>query len=236
MDLEVVNEIDKCVNVELKREKSEFEKILSNVIDKASNYIIKILPIQENLKDVIRDVKDAVKTKDMKKIIGTAINSSLREGMEFLGVSNDKIKDVLTFKDTLFRGGVRENICAGIDTAYSKYIKNNMFAEDLENFVDKLKENINSRDFMKNIDKKVDDISKSKQVVDNLCEKWYESYEKLDLNSINSINSQINSLKSNVFVSPQQQKNISIINNMTEFVNSKKDKLNPVELNFCNNV
>ncbi len=235
MNIEIENEIDKNIGLDLTKEKNEFGKIISSVLDKASNYIIKMMPIPENLKDVIKDIKEAVKTKDMKKVVSTAINSSLREGMEFLGISDDKVKDILKIKDALFKGGIRENLCAGIDTAYSKYIKNNLLSEDLENFVSKLKESVNSKEFSASIDSKTVDIIKAQQNIDKLCSKWYEAYEKFDLNSMNSINSEIAKGKSITIITKEQEQKLNVINNMTKLVSTKNSKLNDVEINFCKN-
>lgn len=236
MELNVENVIEKENNLSIEKEKGEFEKIISNVIDKTSNYIIKMLPVQQNVRDVILDVKEAIKTKDMKTIVKTAINSSLREAVEFIGIDPKKVQNIIKVKDALFKGGVREALCAGIDIAYSKHIKNNILGEDLQKFVDKLKENINGKEFTKNINEKVQEIDNLRQGVDMLCKKWYDAYGDLDLDSMNKLNKDIEIASSNVTITEDQKKNISIIDNMTRFVNNKQEKLNENEVNLCRNI
>lgn len=234
MELELTNEINK--DMDLSKEKYEFEKIISNILDKTSNYIIKSLPIQENIKDVIIDVKEVVKTKDMKKILSTAMNSALREGMELLGLSKDKIQDVMNFKDIIFKGGIRENLCASLETVYSKYTKNNLFSEDIENFVERLKNNINSKDFKEKIDEKINVIRADQDRISELFNKWYEAYENLELSKINNISECINKLKGTTLTTELQDRGIKIINNMTSLINSKNSKLTEMEVNLCNNI
>lgn len=236
MEISVENNINKGLDLSISKEKNAFQKIIGDVLDKTSDYIIKSLPVSDSVKDVLQDIKGAIKTNDMKKVVETAVNSSLREGMEFLGVSQEKIEDFLAMKEVLFKGGIRENLSASLDTVYSKYIKGNILSEEVSKMVELLKENINGKGFNEKIDKKLVSLVEKREVIDKLCEQWYKYYEKLDISNINKINLSINDAKINTILTSKQQKDINIINNMTNFVNSKKNYLSPVEMNFCSNV
>ena len=92
-----------------------FSNILSNLIDKGTNYIIKSLPVNSSTKDILIDVKDAFKTKNFKNIVSTAVKSSIREGLELLSIPKNVIQDINNIKNIATAGGLSCALSAGID-------------------------------------------------------------------------------------------------------------------------
>ncbi|MBR1883483.1 MAG: hypothetical protein IJ809_00795 [Clostridia bacterium] len=236
MEINIGNDLVKQLDKNIEKEKGVFGKIIGDAIDKTANFAIKALPVPESVKDILSDVKEAIKTKDIGHVIKTAINSSLREGMELLGISKEKMEDLTEMKNTLFKGGLRENLSAGIETVYSKYINNNILSDELTSLVDSIKNSINGRTFSNEISSKLNVFEEKREYINDLCSEWYKAYHNLDIPRLNTINSDINMRASKSLLTSKQQKDIDIINNMTEFVNNKKDYLTDIEINFCNNV
>lgn len=234
--MEIGLDLDKNVGLDLNREKNLFCKIIGETLDKTANFAIKMMPVPDSVKDVLRDVKDAVKTGDLGKVISTAVSSSIREVSEFIGISSDKMQDLNELKNLMLRGGLRQCLSAGIETAYSSYINGNILGDEIRNFIKSYTNNIESRNFINQIDSKLEPYIKIRNDIDSLCEKWYKSYDRMDIKELNAINSDINFLKTKGILTDKQLKEVKVVKNLTEFVNSKKDKLTELELSFCNNV
>ena len=116
-------ELEKELDIESNRNVNTFSNIVCSVVDKGVNYAIKVLPIGDGLKDVALDVKEALKTNDFKHIVKTAISSSIREGLEFVGMPFNVLKNINTMKDVALKGGLTKALSAGIDIVCNKYLK-----------------------------------------------------------------------------------------------------------------
>ena len=56
-------------NIEIEKNKTEVSNIISKVIEKGANYIIKSMPVNEHIKEILSDVKEALKERDFLNII-----------------------------------------------------------------------------------------------------------------------------------------------------------------------
>ena len=119
--------------------KNDLSKASETALDKAANYIIKAMPVPDAIKDVLKDVKEAIKTKDLKNVVSTVVTSSIREGLEILGLSNESIKNVYKLKDVAMKGGLAQALKNGIEIIANNYLKNNIVGKYVYNFFDKLK-------------------------------------------------------------------------------------------------
>ena len=171
--------------MQLKNVKNEFSNIVKNVIDGGANYIIKAMPINDNLKDILLDVKKAFKTKDFGHIVSTAINSSIREGLEMLSVPKEIIKDIGKLKDVAMKGGLSCALSAGVEIILNKYVKNNLNFIDIKDFISKMKDFINNRAFTNKLDQGISKSIKRLNKFQDLCNNWYKSYNEFNLNEIN---------------------------------------------------
>jgi len=57
--------------------KNDLSNAAEKAIDHASKYIIKAMPVPDAIKDILMDVKDIIKTKDIKQVINTVIKSTV---------------------------------------------------------------------------------------------------------------------------------------------------------------
>jgi len=233
MELDIVKNINKNLDIDLAREKQAFDKIIVNVIDKGTDYILKAMPIQENLKDILLDVKKSFKTKDFTKIVQTAVTSSLREGLEIIGTPINIIKDVNKIKEAAFKGGLRQALVAGIDIFTDKYLKGNILGDVIAKFTEETKDFINSKRFAMKIDEDIRKVTLKQEKFKILCSEWYKAYDKMDLVSLNNIAKEITTKQKTSLMNNDIMKATKIILNMTQFVNNKKDKLSLTQLDVC---
>ena len=229
-------EIDKNLDKDLYKNRQSFENIITSVIDKGGDYIIKSLPINESVKDVLVDVKSAFKTKDFKEIVKTAVNSSIREGLELLSIPKNVISDITKIKDIAMKGGLKHALSAGIDIVTDKYMKNNLFSNIIGDFIKKTKDFLFTNAFNLKIDAKINNIVDKTKDFNNLCKDWYKAYEKFDIDSINTIAKQINKQEKGIALNDENSNENNIIQNMTKLINTKKEKLSPIQLQICNNL
>lgn len=229
LNLDKLNKID----LDISSTKNNFEKVINSVIEKGSDYVIKAMPINNSLKDILVDVKNAFKTKDFKQIMKTAINSSIREGLEIVGAPISVIKDVNKIKDIALQGGLKQAISAGIEIIEKKYIKNNIFSDVIKTFFDKTKDFINSNMFHIKINDGIKKIKEKLNSFKELSKKWYEFYDKFDLDNLNNVSKKLNEYKKVLSLDKQSLKENDIIQNMTELINNKKDKLSQIQLQMC---
>jgi len=233
MELDIVKNINKNLDIDLSKEKQAFDKIIVNVIDKGTDYILKAMPIQENLKDILLDVKKSFKTKDFATIVQTAVTSSLREGLEIIGTPINVIKDINKIKDAAFKGGLRQALAAGVDIFTDKYLKGNILGDVIVKFRDETKDFINSKRFAIKIDDDIRKVAVKQEKFRTLCSDWYKAYDKMDLVSLNNIAKDISTKQKTSLMNTDITKAAKIILNMTQFVNNKKDKLSSTQLDVC---
>lgn len=229
IDLNMQKEMD----LNLYSHKSEFEKIINNVIDKGTDYIIKAMPVHQGIKDILIDVKRAFKTKDFKEIVKTAIGSSIREGIEIIGMPINVIKDINKLKDITLKGGIKQALTAGIDIISNKYVKGNLMGDIIKEFFDKVKNFVKSNMFGIKLDQGIKKIESKTNDFIKMCKKWYEAYDSLDVESINDIAKKLNKNEKTVSFNEQCLKDNRIIQNMTSLINAKKDKLSQMQLQIC---
>lgn len=213
------------------------QKDLSNVtekaIDGASKYIIKSMPVPDAVKDVLVDVKDAMKTRDIKQIISTAIKSTVREGLEIIGLSSKNINSIMELKDVATKGGLVTALKNGIEIVASNYLKNNIVGEYVYDFFNKLKNYIMNKEFSKKINNLINKLQDKKDNFLQKCEEWYLAYKEKDIDGVYSIAQE---LKDNKYILSRYAdcvKENNVIQNMTAMVTAKKDVLTPNQERLC---
>lgn len=213
--------------------KEDFSDLAMNALDKAANYVIKAMPIPDAMKDVLKDIKLAIKTKDLKGVISTAVNSSVREGLEILGVSKSTIKNLKDISNLANKGGFVTLLKNGVDIVSKSFLKNNLVGEFVYKFFDELKQYILSRDFMKKLNSLVDRLLNKKDEFLNKCEEWYKAYKNMDITRMNNISQQLANDKYSINKFEECKKENNIIQNMTEMVNNKKGFLSAEQQRLC---
>lgn len=213
--------------------KKESGAVISNLVDKFANYAIKSMPVPDGVKDILIDVKQIFKKKDFKNLISTVISSSLREGLEALGTPISFIKDITKLSEIIKKGGIVNGVVASIEIVATKYMKNNILGEYVEDFFNKLKDNVKSRDFITKFDKQISKNDIKKENFKNQCNAWYDAYNNMDNEKINEIANQLS--KSTILKGADSKIKTEnrVIQNMTKLVNNKNEKLSKEQLQLC---
>ncbi|MBR5227414.1 MAG: hypothetical protein IKV94_02110 [Clostridia bacterium] len=207
---------------------------VGKAVDKAASYIIKSLPIPDCAKDILVDVKDALKTKDIKSIFSTAVKSSVREGLELLGLNKKSIKDIMNLKDIAAKGGLIFKIKNSIQIVANNFLKNNLTDNYVFKFFSSLKEFVQSGKFMDKLNGVLRKMLEKKDKFLEQIKKWYTSYENLDFESMTNIAQKLKRQNDVLELYPDCAKENSVIQNVTKMANNKNDKLSEIQLQLCN--
>lgn len=229
-------DIDEKLSFQEERNRNEYSNTVAKVVDNSIGYIIKALPVNENIKQIALDVKDAFKTGDFKEIVKTAVKSSIKEGLEILNLPKNVISDITKISKIAFSGGLSSALSAGIDIISKKYLKNNIFSSVLFKITNEMKNYVFSKDFKIKIDNNINKLLEKNNKFNDLCQKWYESYEKFDLFNMNSLCKSIKNMQRHIVNDKDCKVQSDIIENMTNLINTKKSKLSPIQMQICNNI
>lgn len=235
----VLNSI-RDINKELELEKSldgikeQLCKVLTGTVDKMASYTIKSMPIPDGFKDVLYDVKEALKTKDFKEIVSAAVSSSVREGLEILGLNKSNIKGIEEVKEIALKGGVMYGIKAGIEIIAKKHLKNNIVGSYEYDFFNQLKDSPLSNTFLNKMNNSVEKISASKEDFLNKCKEFREAYEKFDMDKMIGVANELQYSLKGVKQDIECIRENKTIQNIVTLVSNRKEKLTESQLKLCN--
>ena len=221
---------------EIKRNKEEIKNILIKTIDKGGNYIIKAMPVNKHIKDILSDVKECITDGEFKDIISTAIESSLKEGKEILGLTDRELKYINKMIKTAFAGGLTKNINIGVATIENVKKYGNLFYNYIEDFFESLKSYIASTGFEERVNIAVSKCLNKVDEFKKICTNWYTAYDKFDLNNISSIADKLDKMKNKVEFNDKCVSENTIIQNVTELVRQNKKKLTKNQFDICANL
>ena len=243
MDLsEQLNEIiesTKKLTLELQEDNrmSILNKDLSNsvvkAIDHAAKYIIKAMPVPDAVKDILIDIKDSIKTMDMKQVVSTAVKSTVREGLEIMGLSSSNINSIIELKNVSSKGGLITALKNGIEIVSKNYLKNNIVGDYVYDFFNKLKNYIMNKEFNRSLTNLVKRLEEKKEKFFERCEEGYNEDKSMNLFKINSIASELDSNKYILSRYTDCAKENGIIQNMTAMVNNKNEILTANQQRLC---
>ncbi len=234
--LNSVKEISKELELdkELDGLKGQLSKIVTNTVDKVATYTIKAMPIPEGFKDVLYDVKDAFKTKDFKEIITTVVNSSVREGLEILGLDKTSIKSLKEVKEIAEKGGLIYGVKAGVEIIAKKYLRNNIVSDYIYDFFDKLKDSPFTNDFSEKLEGSIRKIEELKDKFLDKCEEFKQAYENFDVEKIKNLANEVEESFKNVKLDKECIRKNKTIQNISMLVSNKNSKLTDAQLQLCN--
>lgn len=241
LDLEINETINRIRNNVLELDtdhrldnlKQDLQNASERALEKTMNYIIKSMPVPDAIKDILKSVKETIKSKELKQVIGAAVNSSVREGLEIAGVSKSNINTLKDMKGFALKGGLLMLIKGGIQVIERKYLKSNIVSDAVYKFFDKINDYVLSKEFIKKIDSIVNKLAEKKTEYLNKCENWYESYRKMDIKNLNKLSEE---LDSNRYITSRYEdcdRENRIIQNMTKMINSKKGILSLEQQKLC---
>lgn len=213
--------------------KNDLSNAAEKAIDSASKYIIKAMPVPDAVKDVLMDVKDSLKTRDIKQVIGTVVKSTVREGLEFLGLSSSNINSLMELKNVATKGGLITSLKNGVEIVAKNYLKNNIVGEYVYDFFDKLKNYIMNKEFTKTLNNIINKLDEKKDKFLKKCEEWFSEYKNKNIEKLNNIATELNG--NNYVLSRYTDcvKENNIIQNMTAMINNKKSLLTENEQRLC---
>lgn len=226
----------KKLDAEIEKNKDEIIDIISNLIDKGGNYVIKSMPINTHIKEVLLDVKKVINEKEFSQILKVALTSSINQGLEVLGVSDSNLKQINKMVDTAFDGGLTSSINLGIDIVSTAKKYGNIFYNYIEDFFTNLKSYVSSMEFKRklyaSIEKCLDKVDNFKE----LCNDWYDAYDNFNMNDIKDIANKLNKMKTKVSFNNDCINENTIIQNITELVDRRKQKLTKTQFDICSNL
>jgi len=202
-------------------------------IDHAAKYVIKAMPVPDAVKDILLDIKDAIKTKDMREVITTAVKSTVREGMEMLGLSTASINSLMELKDVAKKGGLITSLKNGIEIVEENYLKNNIVGDYVYKFFDKLKNYIMNNEFGKSLERFIKKLDEKKNKFLEKCEDWYDAYKNMNVEKMNDVAVELNNNKYVLTRYVDCVKENNVIQNMTTMINSKNGMLTSNQQRLC---
>ena len=228
--------LENGLNLEIKNTEKAFSNIVQNIVGQGADYVIKTMPVSEPIKNILLDVRKSFETKDFKKVLQTAVSSSINEGVKLLNLPKNVLNDISKVVNVSLRGGLREGVSAAIDIITNKYLKNNIFYSFIKDFIDRTKAFLFNKDFKNKIDNSIKNLTDKIDKYKVKCNEWYDYYNKLDFDKINDLAKALNKEKSSVNSNLDCIKQNNIIQNITKLVNVKKDKLSNIQMQICSNL
>ncbi len=219
-------------DVSVNKNSQQVINIIKSILDKGANYVIKSMPVNKHIKDILINVKEVINEKDFANILDVAIRSSIKDGMQMVGLNKSDIEEIDRFVDTAFKGGLANCVNIGIDIISAGKECGNIFYTYIEDFFDKLKSFVKSPDFKakiySNIEKCLDKVDTFKE----LCNDWYDAYDKFNMSDIKEIAGKLNKLKNKVDFNNDCINENAMIQNVTEFVGKRNRKLSKVQFDI----
>lgn len=231
-NLKLKNDLD----LEVSQNLTDFKKVTENVIYSGVEYAIKSLELNDQTIESLNEIKKSFKTKDFKEILSTAIDCSVKFGLEVAKTKFPVLKTIDGLKNISVKGGAGTLISSAIDIFANKYLKGNLINDGINKFFDNIKNFVRSNAFIQKIEQGIKRIKDRVDKFKDMCSNWYQAYEKFDLNDINNIANAINKFSTRVSNNIECLKENNIIQNMTELINNKMDKLSKTQIEVCANI
>lgn len=219
-------------NEVIEKNKKEIIQIIENTIDKGANYIIKSMPVNKHIKEILINVKQALKESDFSNVIKVALISSINEAKGNFKLNSD-LNNIEDMVDLAFDGGITSSLKIGIDMIENTKKYGNLFYNYIEDFFLNLKGFIVSKEFKSKV---YLGVSKCLNKVDNfkkVCSDWYSAYDNFNIDSIKEIATKLNKMKGKVSFDTNCMNENSIIQNVTELVSRNKKKLTSTQFVIC---
>lgn len=228
--------LDNGLDLAISQNLTDLKKVAENVINSGVDYAIKSLNLNNNTIGNLNEVKKSFKTKDFKDILGTAIDCSVKFGLEIAKMKFPILKTIDALKDISIKGGVGTLISSAIDIVSNKFLDGNLFGDNIRKLFDNVKAFVKSNAFVQKLEQGINKIKDKVDKFKGLCTNWYNAYEKFNINDINNIADSLNKLSNRVSNNAECLKENNIIQNMTALINNKMDKLSNTQIEACANI
>lgn len=222
--------------ITIEKNKQEIIGIVSKIISKGSNYIIRAMPVNEHIKDILLDVKEVLDEGEFKNILKVAVSSSISEGINIIGIKDDELENIDKMVEIAFDGGLDKSINIGIDMIENMKKYGNLFYNYIEDYFENLKAFVSSKDFKNKVYSGITKCLNRVESFKDMCNEWYDAYDKFDLNDIKDIAGKLKKMKKNVSFDNGCISENTIIQNVTELVARKNKKLTKTQFDICSNL
>lgn len=220
----------------VEKNKKEIIRIIENTIDKGANYIIRSMPVNKHIKEILVNIKQVLNDGDLSSVIKVALVSSINEAKGYLNDKNNDLNNIENMVNMAFDGGITSSINIGIDMIENTKKYGHLFYNYIEDFFVNLKGFIVSKEFKNKV---YCGVSKCLNKVDNfkkICSDWYNAYDDFNIDSIKEIATKLNKMKAKVSFDTSCMNENSIIQNVTELVSRNKKKLTSTQFAICTEV
>ncbi|MEG2459491.1 MAG: hypothetical protein RSB51_00345 [Clostridia bacterium] len=220
-------------NFDLDSGKKELSSIVLKTVDRGADYVIKSMPIPEQFKNILTDIKGSFLKDGFKNLVKVAVNSSIEEGLQMLGMKESDIKSLGDTKQIYKDGGLPFAIQGIIDCNQSETLDHRIVGDYVYVFYDRLKNYVLGNKFMEKIDNSVDRFENKADRFIEKCNSWYDAYKEKDMEKINEISDELNKNIGNVRNDSNCKIENGIIQNITKLCNEKEAFLSKTEFNIC---
>lgn len=220
----------------IQKNKEEIIGIISKIISKGSNYIIRAMPVNEHIKDILSDVKEALDEGEFKDALKVAVSSSITEGIEIVGIREDELENIDKMIEIAFEGGLAKSINLGIDMVENVKKYGHLFYNYIEDYFENLKGFVLSKDFKAKVYTGITKCLDKVETFKDMCNEWYDAYDKFNLGDIKDIAGKLKKMKKNVSFDNSCISENTIIQNVTELVARKNKKLTKTQFDICSNL
>lgn len=208
-----------------------FSDCISKALDNAANYVIKSMPVTDHVRDVLVDVKNSFKSKDLREILSAAVKSSVREGLEILGIDGKNVENIFDVNKIAKAGGLVPALKNVVEIAGNIFTKNNIVGDYVYKFFGGLSKYIQSSDFIQKVGGVIKRLLNRKDKFMENVNGWYKAYAESNEADLKFFTDEIKSSKDIIKKFEDCNKQSKIIDNITKA--SKTQKLSDEQLQLC---
>ena len=223
-------------NYDMELGKKELVNIVGDVLDRGSNYVIKSLPCADAYKDILYDVKENFKTNGFKDLLKTVIGSTVREGLEIVGLNEKSIKNLTGLEKVAEKGGLNLTLEAVVGVVESDLLKHRIMGDYVNDYFTRLKEYVLSNKFLEKVRSSVNRYDVKSNGFIEKCDLWYKEYDKGNYDNMKEMLESLSKNIVNVRNNSECKNEYEIINNLTKCFIEKNIKPSDEDLNIIKNM
>lgn len=208
-------------------------KSIYNIIDSGINYIIKSMPINKSVQNVIIEIKDVIKESGLKEAIKESLNIALKEGLNFIKLPKNIIESGKQVMEIITKGGFKYLLVNSIELLFNSAIKSRILPIEISKFIERVKDYIFSEKFSNKFQGLFNQIDKQKEVLNSRINSWNEAYNNKNIQEMDKSYRIIKQMSGGIVLDSNISKTIDTIKNITKLFKTKKDTLNNYELELC---
>lgn len=208
-----------------------FKDCVLKAVENAAGYVIKSMPVTDHVKDVLLDVKNSFRSKEITELLNSVVKSSVKEGMEISDVNEASLNGLQDIKNISKTGGLICGIKNVVEIAAKLLTKNKIVGNYVYKFFDVFSKYIQSSDFLKKLGDVITRLLKRKDKFMENVNGWYKAYSQSDMTSLKYFADELKSSKDIIKKFDDCNYQSKIIDKIMNA--SKKEKLSEEQLQLC---